>query len=142
MASAVTAVAPAPSAEALTHFEAVLRFETDSAALQATLSSGAPDIVLVDVRDLAEHAHGHIPGAISLPRADRLEAEALAAHPAGTVFVVYDAGHGSLDAHRAAARFARLGRPVKRLAGGFGGWLDAGYGTATLQAGPNRGDGP
>jgi rhodanese-related sulfurtransferase len=43
------------------------------------------------------------------------------------LFVVYCAGPHCTGAARAAVRLARLGRPVKLMAGGMAGWLDEGF---------------
>ena len=51
----------------------------------------------------------------------------LAAYPADTLFVVYCNGPHCNGADRAAARLARLGRPVKKMIGGVEGWKDEGF---------------
>jgi rhodanese-related sulfurtransferase len=43
------------------------------------------------------------------------------------LFVVYCAGPHCNGAARAAVRLARLGRPVKLMAGGITGWIDEGF---------------
>jgi hypothetical protein len=53
MPSQVTAVPPAAAPEALAHFEAALRFETDCWDVHDAMSRGAPDFVLLDVRSPA-----------------------------------------------------------------------------------------
>jgi rhodanese-related sulfurtransferase len=126
--TAVTAIAPAPSAEALAHFEAALRFETDCWDVHDALSRGA-DFVLLDVRSPELYARGHVPGAINLPHGKIVESK-MAAYPAGTVFVTYCAGPHCNGGHRGAIRLARLGRPVKLMIGGITGWLDEGFALA------------
>ena len=59
--SVVTEIPAAASAEALAHFEARLRFETDCADVQQALAAGAEDFVLLDVRGPKSFAAGHVP---------------------------------------------------------------------------------
>ncbi|MBM3542156.1 MAG: rhodanese-like domain-containing protein [Alphaproteobacteria bacterium] len=127
MPSAVAQIPAAPAAEAKAHFDALLRHETDCADVHAAFAAGASDFVLLDVRGPNAFAKGHVPGAINLPHRE-IDAARLAAHPAGTLFVVYCAGPHCNGADRAALRLARLGRPVKKMLGGVTGWLDEGYG--------------
>lgn len=126
MPSAVTTPPPAPSAEALAHFESLLRFETDCADVQAALSRGKPDFVLVDVRGPNAFRSARVPGAINLPHA-QISVEQLEAWPKDTVFVTYCAGPHCNGAQRGAIRLAALGRPVKMMAGGLSGWIDEGF---------------
>ena len=71
MPSPVAAVAAAPSAEALSHFESSLRFETDCWDVNHSLTTGQHDFVLLDVRGAEAFARGHVPGAIRLARLGR-----------------------------------------------------------------------
>jgi len=48
-------------------------------------------------------------------------------YPRTTFFVSYCAGPHCNGAARAAAKLARLGFPVKLMAGGVTGWLDEGF---------------
>ncbi len=50
-----------------------------------------------------------------------------------TLFVTYCAGPHCNGAARGALRLARLGRPVKIMAGGVTGWIDEGF---PLEEGP------
>lgn len=129
MPTAVTAIAPAASAEARAHFAASFTFETDCWDVHASLAEGA-DFVLLDVRSPALFAKGHVPGAINLPHG-KIIASKMAAWSAETVFVVYCAGPHCNGAARAAVRLADLGRPVKLMAGGITGWLDEGFALAS-----------
>lgn len=133
MPTAVTAVPPAPSPEALAHFSAKLAFETDCDDVHTALASGVPDFVLLDVRGRAAFARAHVPGATSLPRRD-ITPERLAAYPPETVFVVYCAGPHCNGADKAALRLAELGRPVKIMIGGMTGWADEGFAVESRQA--------
>jgi rhodanese-related sulfurtransferase len=125
MASLVTTPPPAPSADALVHFESALQFETDCWDVHDALARGA-DFVLLDVRSPELFRAGHVPGARNLPHG-KIVASALSAHGEATMFVVYCAGPHCNGAHRGAIRLARLGRPVKLMIGGITGWLDEGF---------------
>jgi len=94
------------------------------------MRSSDPGFVLIDARSPALYAAGHLPGAISLPHGKIIESR-MAGYAADTLFVVYCAGPHCNGASRAAVRLARLGRPVKLLAGGVTGWLDEGFPLAT-----------
>jgi rhodanese-related sulfurtransferase len=126
MTTRVTAVPAAGHAEALAHFEASLRFETDCWDVHESLSS-EPDFVLLDVRSPTLYAQGHVPGALNLPHA-QIDSARLERFPPQTLFVVYCAGPHCNGAHRGAIRLARCARPVKIMIGGVAGWLDEGFG--------------
>lgn len=130
MPNAVTQIPAAPSAQALQHFEAGFGFETDCWDTHDALQQESPGFVLVDARSPAHYARGHIPGAVNIPHGKLIESR-LAKYPASTLFVVYCAGPHCNGAARAAVRLARLGRPVKLMAGGITGWLDEGFELAT-----------
>ena len=82
-------------------------------------SAHAQDFVLLDVRAPQSFEEGHVPGAVNLPHG-KINERNLAAYPADTLFVVYCNGPHCNGADRAAARLARLGRPVKKMIGGVG----------------------
>lgn len=126
MANAVTTVPAAPPEQAVRHFEDEFTFETDCWDTHEALHGGQPGFVLLDVRSPALYAQGHVPGAISLPHG-KIVASKLAGYPADTLFVTYCAGPHCNGAARGALRLARLGRPVKIMAGGITGWLDEGF---------------
>jgi rhodanese-related sulfurtransferase len=128
MPSSVTDPAPADSAAALAHFESAFRFETDCWDVHDAMSNGRPDFTLVDVRSPDLYTNGHAPGAVNIPHRKLIEST-LSRYPRETIFVVYCAGPHCNGAHRAAVRFARLGRPVKIMIGGMTGWLDEGFRT-------------
>lgn len=129
-ASAVTAIAPAPSDIALSHFESELRFETDCSDVHdALIVKGQRDFVLLDVRGPALFAAGHVPGAVNLPHGKIVESK-LAHYAPDTIFVTYCAGPHCNGATRGAIRLARLGRPVKVMTGGITGWQDEGFALA------------
>ena len=122
MPSLVAQVPAADSASALAHFEDSFRFETDCADVQQGLSQ-APDFVLIDVRGAEAFAAAHVPGAIHIPHA-KIIASRMAQYAPGTLFIVYCAGPHCNGAARAALRLARLGLPVKVMAGGMTGWRE------------------
>lgn len=126
MTSPVREVPAAPSDLALQHFSQRLMFETDCSDVHASQETGNVDFVLVDVRGPLAYERGHVPGAINLPTRT-LTAQALAAYPPATLFVVYCAGPHCNGANKAAVRLATLGYPVKEMIGGVMGWLDEGF---------------
>lgn len=132
MSTAVTEIPPAPSQLAQAHFAAEFAFETDCWDVHDGLRRGA-DFVLLDVRGPALFARGHVPGAVNLPHG-KIIASRMADWPAETVFVTYCAGPHCNGAARGALRLARLGRPVKIMAGGITGWLDEGFELAAAPA--------
>ena len=129
MPTDVTAIPAAPAALAEAHFAAEFTFETDCWDVHDGLERGA-DFVLLDVRSPTLYAKGHVPGAVNLPHGKIVESK-LTAWLADTVFVTYCAGPHCNGAARGALRLARLGRPVKIMAGGITGWLDEGFDLAT-----------
>lgn len=124
--SIVASIPAADSVSALEHFSALLRYETDCWDVNAALTSGNPDFVLVDVRGRGAWTEGHIRGAVHIPHPD-LTDENLAEYPKETLFVVYCAGPHCNGADRAGVKLATLGRPVKKMIGGVTGWIDEGF---------------
>jgi rhodanese-related sulfurtransferase len=124
--SIVTEIPPADSVRARAHFEVAFEFETDCWDVHHALAGRNPGFVLLDVRGSEKYATGHVPGAVDLAHA-KIIGSKLGAYPADTVFVTYCAGPHCNGAARAAVRLARLGRPVKIMAGGVTGWLDEGF---------------
>jgi rhodanese-related sulfurtransferase len=131
MPNAVTAVSAAPPEVAARHFEAEFSFETDCWDTRESLMSPDPGFVLLDVRSPALFQKGHVPGAINLPHG-KIVASKMAQYAPGTLFVTYCAGPHCNGAARGALQLARLGYPVKIMAGGITGWLDEGF---TLESG-------
>ena len=126
MSNAVTAIPAASPVEALAHFQHQFAFETDCWDTHEALRSGSPGFVLLDVRGAEAFANGHVPGALHLPHGKIIESR-LAQWPRETLFVTYCAGPHCNGAARGALRLARLGRPVKIMAGGITGWIDEGF---------------
>jgi len=129
MPSAVTAIPPAASPDAVAHFARRLAVETDCADVHQAFREGTVDFVLLDVRGPGLFAAGHVPGAVNLPHR-AITAERMIDWPDGTLFVIYCAGPHCNGADRAALRLAGLGRPVKLMIGGVTGWLDEGFALA------------
>lgn len=124
--NAVTLVPAAPSDIAIRRFETMLQFETDCWDVHEALRADAPGFVLLDVRSAALFERGHVPGAVHLPHG-KIVASRLQTHAPDTLFVTYCAGPHCNGAARAAAKLARLGFPVKIMAGGVTGWHDEGF---------------
>ena len=132
MSSPVAAVPAAPAAQALSHFEDSLRFETDCWDVHHSLTTGQHDFVLLDVRGPEAFARGHVPGAVHLPHGKITEGK-MREFPAATLFVTYCAGPHCNGADKAALALANLGRPVKIMIGGMTGWADEGFPFETSQ---------
>lgn len=129
MKSIVSAVPAADSDAARQHFSDQFRFETDCWDVHEALGNG-DDFLLLDVRNQAMFATGHIRGAINLPHG-KIIGSKMAQWPANTLFVTYCAGPHCNGAARGALRIAELGRPVKIMIGGITGWIDEGFDLAT-----------
>jgi rhodanese-related sulfurtransferase len=124
--SLVTETPAAKSADASTHFAALLALETDCWDVHESLAAGTADFVLLDVRGEGGYNAGHVDGAIHFPHRT-ITADSLQPYQAQTVFVVYCAGPHCNGADKAALRLAKLGRPVKKMIGGVTGWKDEGF---------------
>jgi rhodanese-related sulfurtransferase len=122
----------ATQADAIAHFRGRLGFESDVSDVAAALAEPEPGFVLVDTRNDASWAQGHVPGAIHLPWR-RIAAEAAERIPAGTPVVVYCWGPGCNGATHAALEFALLGHPVKEMLGGFEYWVREGFAFDTTE---------
>lgn len=129
MPGPVSETPAAGSVETAAHFAAKLAFETDCWDVHASLATGKPDFVLLDVRSPALFARGHVPGALNLPNG-KITARRMEDWPTETLFVVYCAGPHCNGADKAALRLAQLGRLVKLMIGGITGWLDEGFALA------------
>lgn len=126
MVTGVTEVPAAAPGEALAHFEARLRFETDCWDVHEALAGAEADFVLLDVRSAEAFAGGHVAGAVNLPHR-LISRDEMGSYPEDTTFVVYCAGPHCNGANKAAVRLARLGYAVKEMIGGVTGWLDEGF---------------
>jgi rhodanese-related sulfurtransferase len=128
--SSVSEFPATDSAEALQHFEQLLRFEIDCWDVHESMNGRNPDFTLLDVRGPQSFQAGHVPGATNLPHR-KINERNLSCYPAETLFVVYCNGPHCNGADRAAANLARLGRKVKKMIGGIEGWKDEGFDLAT-----------
>ena len=133
MTNAVTAVPAAPAEAAISHFERGFAFETDCWDTHDALQSERPGFILLDVRSPAMFAAGHVPGAVNLPHG-KIVGSRMSQWSDDALFVTYCAGPHCNGAARGALRLAKLGRPVKFMAGGVTGWLDEGF---TLEKSPD-----
>ena len=122
----VTGIPAAAAGEALLHFERLLSFETDCWDIHAAIAAREPGFVILDVRSPEAFAAAHVPGAVNLPHGRIIERN-LAEYEGNPLFVVYCSGPHCNGADKAAARLARLGRPVKKMIGGIEGWKDEGF---------------
>jgi rhodanese-related sulfurtransferase len=82
------------------------------------------DLVVLDVRPAAEHAAGHLPGAVSIP-VDELRRR-LAELPADREVVAYCRGPYCAFAHEAVAVLREAGLQARRLEDGLPEWQAAG----------------
>ncbi|WP_199439706.1 rhodanese-like domain-containing protein [Umezawaea beigongshangensis] len=128
--SSVKRVPAADQREAVRHFAARLAVETDCSDVAADLAAGVAGLVVVDSRDDASWARGHVDGALHLPTA-RVAAEAEALVDRDATVVTYCWGPGCNGATRAALEFALLGYRVKEMIGGFEYWAREGLPVAT-----------
>jgi rhodanese-related sulfurtransferase len=126
MPNAVTQIAAAPAEAAAAHFESQFTFETDCWDTHDAMQRGAPGFILLDVRSPSLFDKGHVPGAVNLPHG-KIIASRMSDYSKSTLFVTYCAGPHCNGAARAAARLARLGYPVKLMAGGITGWAEEGF---------------
>lgn len=126
MINAVTQITAASSEEAIRHFESELRFETDCWDVHDAMQSAHPGFVLVDARSPALYESAHIPGAINIQQGKIIGSQ-MSSFARNTLFVLYCAGPHCNGAARGAAKLARLGFPVKIMAGGITGWIDEGF---------------
>lgn len=127
----VTATA-APDQQAIAHFSARLRYETDPSDVAAARAAGA-DLVLIDVRSQVAWDQGHVPGARHLPLADL--AARLGELPApqdDPHLVVYCWGPGCNGSTRGALALVAAGyRQVQEMIGGFEYWAREGLAIET-----------
>lgn len=95
--------------------------------LSEMMRRGDP-VVVVDVRGLAAGPEARIRGAVpAAPGSDAFEA--LSALASGAELVTYCDCPDDATAARAALKLRQRGLPVRVLAGGFSGWVDAGLPT-------------
>jgi rhodanese-related sulfurtransferase len=95
---------------------------TDVSDVHADLAAG--EFVLLDVRNDAAWAQGHIPGAVHLPHGRILQDVSL---KADKPVVAYCWGPGCNGALRAAHALAQRGFRVKEMLGGIEYWIREGF---------------
>jgi rhodanese-related sulfurtransferase len=105
-------------ARARAWFEDKLAFTTGPVELDRMLKANE-DIIVVDVREAADFAKGHVPGALSLPK-DRWDS--LAGMSRDKTYVFYCYTQTCHLAAEACAKYASRGYPVMELEGGFAAW--------------------
>jgi rhodanese-related sulfurtransferase len=91
-----------------------------AAELADRLISDLRDYELIDIRDAADYASGHIRGARNIPLARLFAADSLAGLPVGRTVVVYS--NGSAHAAQAALLLQLTGREALALLGGYNYW--------------------
>jgi rhodanese-related sulfurtransferase len=92
----------------------------------------AGEVVVLDVRPVAEYAAGHLPDAVNVPP-DELEAR-LADLPAGHPVVAYCRGPLCAYADTAVRTLRAHGRPALRLVDGLPEWAAAGLPVVRVSA--------
>lgn len=110
--------------DALSHFSAKLEHETDPSDVYAAQRAGEA-VILIDVRSAEAWAQGRISGAIHMPYRDIAERAPAELDPSVPV-VVYCWSPGCNAGTKGALEFAKLGRPVREMIGGYEYWVRAG----------------
>lgn len=128
-----------PDQDAIAHFSARLRYETDPSDVATARAAGA-DMVLIDVRNQQSWDQGHVPGARHLPLAavqDRLSE--LPAPDDDPHLVVYCWGPGCNGSTRVALVLVEAGyRRVQEMIGGFEYWVREGLAIETASGRARR----
>lgn len=107
----------------LAHVDARLGFEIDVVAAAEAVAAG--EAVLVDTRRRESWDHGHIAGALHLPKATR-DAD-IAALPRDRTLIVYGWGPGCNGATAAARQLLSAGLDTRELLGGYEYWVRNGF---------------
>lgn len=115
---------PAGTADAVAHFAAHLRYETDPSDVYEAQKRG-DQFVLVDVRSHAAWQQGRIPGAIHMPYQE-MPARASAELDPAVPVVVYCWSPGCNAGHKGALALSRLGFAVRDMIGGYEYWVREG----------------
>ena len=114
------------NADAVAHFAARLRFETDVSDVHADFEDATPGVVVIDTRNDVSWRQGRLPHAVHLPTA-QIATRAAEVIPDGSRVVTYCWGPGCNGATKAALEFAKLGYPVKEMLGGYEYWVREGF---------------
>lgn len=107
----------------LAHVDARLAYEIDVVAAREAVASG--EAVLVDTRRLESWNHGHIAGAMHLPKT-AVDAR-LATLPRDRTLIVYGWGPGCNGATSTARVLLAAGLDVRELLGGYEYWVRNGF---------------
>lgn len=102
------------------YFERKLSFTTGPVELDRMIKNGE-NIAVIDVREREDYVKGHIPGAISLPRAEWSTLNGLSKDKTNILYCYTAVCH---LAATAAVEFAGKGFPVMELDGGFEEWKE------------------
>ncbi|GAB2507583.1 rhodanese-like domain-containing protein [Paramicrobacterium agarici] len=113
----------------LAHVDARLAYEIDVVAARDAQRAGA---VIVDTRKQRSWDHGHVAGAVHLPK-ERLDGD-LSELPAERTLIVYGWGPGcNGETHTARALLAR-GFDVREMIGGYEYWARNGFAVEGVDA--------
>ena len=107
----------------LAHVEARLAFEIDVVAAAEAVAAG--EAVLVDTRRRESWDHGHIAGALHLPKETRHAR--MAELPRDRTLIVYGWGPGCNGATGAARELLAAGLDCRELFGGYEYWVRNGF---------------
>lgn len=107
----------------LAYVDARLEYEIDAVAAHDAVAAG--DAVLVDTRRLESWDHGHIAGAVHLPKTD-IDPR-LATLPRDRTLIVYGWGPGCNGATSTARVLLAAGLDVRELLGGYEYWVRNGF---------------
>ena len=110
--------------DAIDHFAAKLRFETDPSDVSAALAAG-DRFAFVDTRSHDSWHQGRAVGAVHIPRAE-LDARAARELDPAVPVVVYCWGPACNGATKSALQLSRLGYEVREMIGGFEYWAREG----------------
>ena len=118
------------SKQAEKYFEDEVNFTINPRGVEVALQKGE-SVTIVDLRDEASYATGHIPGAINIPydkfqrfSGPEKEFSGLKRNSFNYIYC-YDLLCGLTKV--ACLKFASLGYPVKEMKGGFKEWSQSGY---------------
>jgi rhodanese-related sulfurtransferase len=107
----------------LAYVDARLDYEIDAVAAHHAVAAG--DAVLVDTRRLESWQHGHIAGALHLPKTE--VASGLETIPRDRALIVYGWGPGCNGATSTARVLLAAGLDVRELLGGYEYWVRNGF---------------
>ena len=114
---------PPSIAARLAHVDARLAFEVDVVAAAGMVAAG--EAVLVDTRRQESWDHGHIAGALHLPKAT-MDAR-IAELPRDRTLIVYGWGPGCNGATATARELLAVGLDTRELFGGYEYWARNGF---------------